>query len=571
MKINILFAGVLAYAALLIMPSVQASEHTASVKISDSGYVAKDDSLRSLFEAMAAHLKEPVIVSKLAARKKISGNFDFKNPNVLLEKLSLQLGLIWYFDGQAIYIYDASEIRNAVVSLRNVSIGSFTNFLRRSGLYDKRFPLRGDSQNGTFYVSGPPVFVDLVVNAATLMDKQSEGIELGRQKIGVVRLNNTFVSDRTYKIRDQQIIIPGIATAIEKLLQGEQQPLLGAALNGKIAAMPDFTTGNVSTSSNPPVYQPGLSLPEALKENNSAENIKVIAYPDTNSLLIKGTAEQVKFIELLVKALDISKRHVELSLWIIDLEKSDLDQLGATWSGSINVGDKLGLAINQTSISSLDGSRFIASIHALEQKKQATVVSRPVLMTQENVPAIFDNNRTFYTKLIGERNVSLEHVTYGTLISVIPRFSADGQIEMSLEIEDGNQAKQSSEEVSTDSLPEVGRTHINTVARVPQGKSLLIGGYTRDANTQDLQKVPFFGDIPLIGGLFRYSSNSKSNTVRVFLIQPKEIIEPLTPDASEISATILKDSGTERTDDPLQKWVRNYMSRDLRSTATNGN
>lgn len=39
----------------------------------DHGYVAKDDSLRSFFEAMAAKLNEPVIVSKLAARKKSQG------------------------------------------------------------------------------------------------------------------------------------------------------------------------------------------------------------------------------------------------------------------------------------------------------------------------------------------------------------------------------------------------------------------------------------------------------------------------------------------------------------------
>ncbi|ELO81857.1 type III secretion system outer membrane pore InvG, partial [Salmonella enterica subsp. enterica serovar Enteritidis str. 6.0562-1] len=117
----------------------------------------------------------------MAARKKITGNFEFHDPNALLEKLSLQLGLIWYFDGQAIYIYDASEMRNAVVSLRNVSLNEFNNFLKRSGLYNKNYPLRGDNRKGTFYVSGPPVYVDMVVNAATMMDKQNDGIELGRQ------------------------------------------------------------------------------------------------------------------------------------------------------------------------------------------------------------------------------------------------------------------------------------------------------------------------------------------------------------------------------------------------------
>ncbi|VFS34411.1 virulence associated secretory protein [Salmonella enterica subsp. enterica serovar Typhimurium] len=44
---------------------------------------------------------------------------------------------------------------------------------------------------------------------------------------------------------------------------------------------------------------------------------------------------------MLVKALDVAKRHVELSLWIVDLNKSDLERLGTSWSGSITIGDNL--------------------------------------------------------------------------------------------------------------------------------------------------------------------------------------------------------------------------------------
>ncbi|EBB2444913.1 EscC/YscC/HrcC family type III secretion system outer membrane ring protein [Salmonella enterica] len=397
MKTHILLARVLACAALVLVTPGYSSE---KIPVTGSGFVAKDDSLRTFFDAMALQLKEPVIVSKMAARKKITGNFEFHDPNALLEKLSLQLGLIWYFDGQAIYIYDASEMRNAVVSLRNVSLNEFNNFLKRSGLYNKNYPLRGDNRKGTFYVSGPPVYVDMVVNAATMMDKQNDGIELGRQKIGVMRLNNTFVGDRTYNLRDQKMVIPGIATAIERLLQGEEQPL-GNIVSSEPPAMPAFSAnGEKGKAAN---YAGGMSLQEALKQNAAAGNIKIVAYPDTNSLLVKGTAEQVHFIEMLVKALDVAKRHVELSLWIVDLNKSDLERLGTSWSGSITIGDKLGVSLNQSSISTLDGSRFIAAVNALEEKKQATVVSRPVLLTQENVPAIFDNNRTFYTKPRAEK------------------------------------------------------------------------------------------------------------------------------------------------------------------------
>ncbi|HBB9607623.1 Outer membrane protein MxiD precursor [Escherichia coli] len=535
---------------------------TGSETLFDNGYVARNDSLNSFFEAMSTKLNKTVVVSKSASRKKINGNFNFRDPEALLDRLASQLGVIWYSDGQTIYIYDAEEIRNSVISLQNISLSAFKSFLKEAGLYDSRYPLKGDEQNGIVYISGPPIFVSIVTKTAALIDKQNNDIEMGRLKIGVFRLHNTFVNDRTYQLRDQNIVIPGIATVIEKLLAGEQQNLtevqgrMFRASGSNIAS--EVLSGNSSTDNE-------MYIDEARDSTTSSStpisDIKVISYPDTNSLLVKGTAEQVDFIGALVRLLDVAKRHVELSLWIIDLNKNDLEQLGVAWGGSTSFSNKLDIALNQTLVSTLDGVHFLASVYALEKKNQARIVSKPVLMTQENVPAIFDNNRTFYTKLIGERNSSLAHVTYGTMISVLPRFSADGEIEMSLNIEDGNEEKQSISGNEDSVLPEVGRTHISTVARVPQGKSLLIGGYTRDSRTKDVQKIPLLGDIPLIGSLFRYENQNQNNVVRVFLIQPKEILDPLMPDADVFAAELMQDSGIENNRDPLDKWVLSYLNR----------
>ncbi|HFQ8385605.1 TPA: type III secretion system outer membrane ring subunit SctC [Escherichia coli] len=533
---------------------------TASEALFDSGYVARNDSLSSFFEAMSAKLNKTVVVSKIASRKKINGNFNFGNPEVLLDRLASQLGIIWYSDGRTIYIYDAEETRNSVISLQNVSLSAFKTFLKDAGLYDSRYPLKGEEQSGIVYISGPPIFVSIVTKIAALMDKQNNDIEMGRLKIGVFRLQNTFVNDRTYQLRDQNIVIPGISTVIEKLLTGEQQNLTGIQGGMSLASgsnrVSEALSGNSGTDN-------GMYIDEASDSTTSSSapinDIKVISYPDTNSLLVKGTAEQVDFIGALIRLLDVAKRHVELSLWIIDLNKNDLEQVGGAWGGSAAFSNKLDMALNQTLVSTLDGVHFLASVYALEKKNQARIVSKPVLMTQENVPAIFDNNRTFYTKLIGERNSSLAHVTYGTMISVLPRFSVDGEIEMSLNIEDGNEEKQSVSGNGDSVLPEVGRTHISTVARVPQGKSLLIGGYTRDSRTKDVQKIPLLGDIPLLGGLFRYDNRNQSNVVRVFLIQPKEISEPLTPDADVFAAELMQDSGIENN--RLDKWVLSYLNR----------
>ncbi|EHD00316.1 Invasion protein InvG [Salmonella enterica subsp. enterica serovar Urbana str. R8-2977] len=68
MKTHILLARVLACAALVLVAPGYSSE---KIPVTGSGFVAKDDSLRTFFDAMALQLKEPVIVSKMAARKKV--------------------------------------------------------------------------------------------------------------------------------------------------------------------------------------------------------------------------------------------------------------------------------------------------------------------------------------------------------------------------------------------------------------------------------------------------------------------------------------------------------------------
>lgn len=485
-------------------------------------YVAQSDTVGSFFERFSALLNYPIVVSKQAAKKRISGEFDLSNPEEMLEKLTLLVGLIWYKDGNALYIYDSGELISKVILLENISLNYLIQYLKDANLYDHRYPIRGNISDKTFYISGPPALVELVANTATLLDKQVSSIGTDKVNFGVIKLKNTFVSDRTYNMRGENIVIPGVATVVERLLNN------GKALSNRQAQndpMPPFNiTQKVSEDSNDFSFS-------SVTNSSILEDVSLIAYPETNSILVKGNDQQIQIIRDIITQLDVAKRHIELSLWIIDIDKSELNNLGVNWQGTASFGDSFGASFNMSSsasISTLDGNKFIASVMALNQKKKANVVSRPVILTQENIPAIFDNNRTFYVSLVGERNSSLEHVTYGTLINVIPRFSSRGQIEMSLTIEDGTGNSQSNynyNNENTSVLPEVGRTKISTIARVPQGKSLLIGGYTHETNSNEIVSIPFLSSIPVIGNVFKYKTSNISNIVRVFLIQPREIKE----------------------------------------------
>ena len=551
----------------------------ATPKPIDIGYVARNDGVRDFFNALSVRLKKPVIVSNKAALKKVSGDFDLSKPNQTLEQLSTQLGLIWYHDGQSIYIYDASEAKNTVVSLKNTSIAKLRQFLQQAGLYDRRFPFRGADREKVFYLSAPPVYVDLVSSTASFLDASSNERALGNLKIGVVRLQNTFVVDRNYSLRGQSKTVPGIASIIEEMLENEKIGVeISTATSAKDAAGMSSTGPTPAPKSPLPPPLAGttehaamaLPAPSAGKKSlfpgmdDVGENkIRVLAYPDTNSLLIKGTTEQVAFIEDLIAKLDIAKRHVELSLWIIDLQAEQLDQLGVSWNGAAG-NSKFAATINSgLPTSTLDGYNFIASVKALNSDDKAKIVSRPVVLTQENTPAFFDHNRSFYVKLEGERAVQLDTVTFGTLIKVLPRFAEDGEIEMTLEIEDGNEvASINNDGGSGAPLPKVARTNISTVARVPHGKSLLVGGYTRDEGSDRLEKIPLLGDLPWVGGLFRTNVKRANNLVRVFLIEPRYNETPRARDAGDLGDAVVGDL-IERVEQrqPQQETVRDYLDR----------
>ncbi|WP_175924623.1 type III secretion system outer membrane ring subunit SctC [Burkholderia latens] len=493
-----------------------------------SNFVANDASVAVLANAIGARMNRAVILSDRVRHKKVTGQFDLTHPRAVLDQLTKQMGMLSYDDGSSLYLYDDSEIKNAVVSMQHATVRNVRDFARETHLLDKDFPIRGDDAGGTFYVTGAPIYVNLVTAAAKYLDQMRGSVSTGKQVVKVVTLRNSFVDDRRYMVRDQQVDIPGMATVLSRIFGG--QPAADAAPDTHVAdtgagkspspTQPDhspFTLGGAlpspssDTAPSAPAHAGGVPI-------GSETDVRAVAYPDTNSIVLTGPLDKVQDMESLIHSLDISKKQIQLSLWIIDIKKSRLDQLGVNWQGTFGSNTISG-QFNGADNATVSGPKFLASIMALQHTGDATIVSRPVLLTQENMPAVFDNNQTFYAKLVGERATSLEHVTYGTMINVLPRLAHNGaDVEMQVDVEDGNANDTDS---AADTLPLVNRTEIDTVARVPREKSLLIGGNTRDDARRHHYRIPGLASIPLIGGLFRWRTESHDQVVRVFLIQPK--------------------------------------------------
>jgi type III secretion protein C len=164
------------------------------------------------------------------------------------------------------------------VGLRHISVDRLRGAMRRTGLDESRYPLR-ESGARTFYVSGPPNYVEHVLRLAQLMDRPRREVRLGAYSFAVVQVFNTHVEDRQYGSGANKVHSPGMASMIQALLSSEQKGLLAEG------------------------------------------SLTLAAYPDTNSLLIKGKPAQVRLIEKLVAELDVPKRPDEVSVWRVDMEQ----------------------------------------------------------------------------------------------------------------------------------------------------------------------------------------------------------------------------------------------------------
>ncbi|MBP6122371.1 type III secretion system outer membrane ring subunit SctC [Providencia sp.] len=533
--------GVIFFTLLLLSTNIYTAqaeiivaEPVAQEKSQDT-FVANNIAVGKVFEAVADRLNKPIILSKLAAQKRVTGNFNLANADEMFKALTRRIALVWYDDGAGIYVYDNSEMRSSIIPTNGVNSNQVLSYIQRNGIYDGRFPVRSQGGDSLLFVSGPPLYVELIKAAALYLNEQVKKEEMVSDEVAVVPLKHASVTDRSYSLRGQSVTVPGMLTVISALFKNSGDSIEETL---KIQPTPFNSTGDsIDDLMDAPIGEAVSTNQKKVLVNRgstSGRAFSLVAHPDSNSLIVKGSQEQIRYVRQLVNTLDMRRRQVELSLWIIDITRSELDNLGVNWEvGTFKTG-RGSVAFNRSTLS--NSQEFLLQIDALSKSGNGHIVSRPVLLTQENIPALFDNNTSFYAKLQGERIATLEQVTYGTMISVMPRISAGQSVEMEVNIEDGAESRDSSGKTSNvEGLPAVNRTSINTVARIAKDSSLLIGGYTREQYIENESKIPFLGDIPFVGGLFSHSSTNNQKMVRLFLIQPRLLDENESWDGRQFS------------------------------------
>jgi type III secretion protein C len=492
----------------------------------------------------------------------MSGRLNAESPKAFLDQLGAMHGFTWYYRQGTIYVNDSTENINKAVQLPPGNIRSLKQALTGMGLLDDRFGWGELPEQGVLMLSGPPSYVRSLEQAL----QQVPAASLAGQKIQVFRLNHAPVDNRVFSYRNQMMTIPGVANILRTIVAGGDPGSIGTRTQVVEASTPlrlrakEQQLHNSTSVGHPEKDAPNNpAIPPSSSDtglsgaggNAIVRGTAIIeSDPRLNTVIIRDTPEMMSVYDRLIKLLDQPTALIEIEALIVDVKSNKMDELGIDWRFGRGGRGQLGFGATSTlgsaSIATVGSAfpsvlaaaqlgRFLGRLRALETEGEASVVSRPSVLTMSNQAAVIDLSQTHYVALTGERVSDLAEITAGTLLKVTPRLigglsDKNRQIEVFVDLEDG----QLSETGGGSSLPTVSRGTVSTQAVVGENTSLLIAGHRRKETRTEESRVPVLGSLPIVGGLFRSTTKSNNVSDRLFLLTPR--IVPVIQSGSEVDA-----------------------------------
>ena len=180
------------------------------------------------------------------------------------------------------------------------------------------------------------------------------------------------------------------------------------------------------------------------------------------------------------------------------------------------------------------GQDYQATLRAIAQAGKAEVLSRPSILARNNQPATISLGQqiplitaTRFDAVNGQIN-TVTYQNVGIILSVTPFITGDGMVEMIVspqtsEIADKSQWVPIGSGVSA---PVINSRSADTVVVVPDGQTVIIGGLMQRSKSQADSKIPFLGDIPGIGALFRRRQKADAKTELMIFLTPLIVNKP---------------------------------------------
>jgi type IV pilus assembly protein PilQ len=287
----------------------------------------------------------------------------------------------------------------------------------------------------------------------------------------------------------------------------------------------------------------------------------VAAVPGQNALMVYANPETYADIIARIQEMDIPQQQIEIRVRLIEVSLNDTKRLGIDWSrlnhlttiiaeDPVNA-NGIGLPWNYTDetgrlphgslqpFERLPEAQYFQRIDGFNNighfSRQLTAFDITLdwllennaakLLTDARITAMNGEEAVFWVGEVipfvvvdSDRNVQVEREETGIKLSIRPTINKDGQITASIEPEVSSVV-----DLVGGFVPRTKMRTLKTTVSVPNGQKIYAGGLLSSNLVTTTNKVPFLGDIPFIGGLFRHNYTAIQNTDLVIEITPRII------------------------------------------------
>ena len=160
---------------------------------------------------------------------------------------------------------------------------------------------------------------------------------------------------------------------------------------------------------------------------------------------------------------------------------------------------------------------------ALQTEGRGEVISNPRVITSNQKEAVIrQGDEIGYSTITNTGGVSSSTVAFKDAVlelRVTPTITNDGRVFMALDVKKDELA-QFIHSTNGD-VPQITTRQVTTAVLVESGQTVVIGGVYEFKKREDLSKVPFLADLPLLGNLFKQTNRSNSKAELLIFITPK--------------------------------------------------
>lgn len=270
--------------------------------------------------------------------------------------------------------------------------------------------------------------------------------------------------------------------------------------------------------------------------------------PRTNQLFITDIPSKLEEIRALVQKTDVASRQVMIEARIVEANDTFSSSLGAKLSFGVqqnrfNLGGNqpdgtTGLSPpipNSSSVNlpaSIAGNaagtvaltlfnaaatKFIGlELSALEADGKGKIISSPRVITADQLKALIEQGTELpYQQATSSGATSVSFRKANLKLEVTPQITPDGNVILDVDV------NKDSVGIETRAGFAIDTKHVKTQVLIDNGGTVVIGGIFQQTERTSISKVPFFGDIPVFGNLFKTTGRTNDKTELLIFLTPK--------------------------------------------------